>query len=87
VYDLLDIGCDVNFVVRASKKIKQICILIIPINKKTLSQQKRTYVRKINVCTRKLYLMGKEIDLNKHGCINDELKHIEMLVNFEWLKF
>jgi hypothetical protein len=86
IYDLLDIECDVNFVVRASKKIKQICILIIPINKKTLLQQKRTYMRKINVCTRKLHLMGKEIDLSKHGCINNELKHIETLVNFEWLK-
>jgi hypothetical protein len=30
--------------------------------------------------------MGKEIDLSKHGCINNELKHIETLVNFEWLK-
>ena len=86
IYDLLDIECDVDYIIRASKKIKQICILIVPINKKTLSHQKKTYVRRINVCERKLHLAKKEIDLSKHGCINEELKHIEMLVNSEWTK-
>ena len=44
------------------------------------------YPRKLNIITKKLYLKNKTICLSNFENLYNELKHIELIINFEFIK-
>lgn len=79
IMNLISIQHVSEFIVRTNKKHKRICILIVP-------TMFGAYNRVINVRTKELTQNKVVSDLSFIKCISDELKHIELLVNIEWMK-